>query len=67
MDPKMDSGFAMGEESSEDAYDVMKELSPSEVIGIMDQLFCFEVHEYMTLSHPVLAFQPLIHPTDSLA
>lgn len=57
MDPKMDSGFAMGEESSEDAYDVMKELSPSEVIGIMDQLFCFEVNEHIPWNHPVLALQ----------
>lgn len=57
MDPKMDSGFAMGEESSEDAYDVMQELSPSEVIGIMDQLFCFEVNERIPRSHPVLALQ----------
>ena len=57
MDPKMDSGFAMGQESSEDAYDVMRKLSPSEVIGIMDQLFCFEVNEHRTLSHAVLNLQ----------
>jgi len=43
MDPKMDSGFLTSGESVEHDYDVLRELLPEEVIGIMDQLLCFEV------------------------
>ena len=43
MDPKMDSGFLEGEETLDNDYDVLRELLPEEVIGIMDQLLCFEV------------------------
>lgn len=47
MDPKMDSGFlAPGEnyaQALEDDYDVARDLTPAEVLGIMDQLLCHEV------------------------
>lgn len=39
----MDSGFLAPGESLDDDYDVLRELLPEEVIGIIDQLICFEV------------------------
>lgn len=39
----MDSGYLATEETLEDNYDVLKELLPEEVIGIMDQMLCHEV------------------------
>lgn len=50
MDSKMDSGYiAPGENQAqalEDDYDVRQELTPEEVIGLMDQLLCHEVRSY---------------------
>lgn len=43
MDPKMDSGYLAPGETLDDDYDVLRHLEPEEVIGIMDQLICFEV------------------------
>ena len=43
MDPKMDSGYLKPNESLQDDYDVLRELLPEEVIGIMDQMLCCEV------------------------
>ena len=43
MDPKMDSGYLAPGETLDDDYDVLRDLQPEEVIGIMDQLICFEV------------------------
>jgi hypothetical protein len=43
MDPKMDSGYLEPGDSLEDDYDVLRDLLPEEVIGIMDQLLCSEV------------------------
>ena len=43
MDPKMDSGYLIGKDTLEDDYNVLRELVPEEVIGIMDQMLCFEV------------------------
>lgn len=47
MDSKMDSGYlGPGEnyaEALEYDYDVMRELRPEEVLGLMDQLLCHEV------------------------
>lgn len=43
MDPKMDSGFLAPGETLYDTYDVLQDLLPEEVIGIMDQLLCYEV------------------------
>ena len=43
MDPKMDSGYLMDKDTPADDYDVLRQLLPEEVIGIMDQLLCFEV------------------------
>ena len=39
----MDSGFLITGESVEHTYDVLRELLPEEVIGVMDQMLCFEV------------------------
>ncbi|KAI9843380.1 MAG: hypothetical protein M1838_002635 [Thelocarpon superellum] len=43
MDPKMDSGYLAPGESLLDEYDVTTPLSSKEVIGIMDQLLCYEM------------------------
>lgn len=43
MDPKMDSGYLGPGETLEDNYDVSRNLSLEEVVGIMDQLLCLEV------------------------
>lgn len=43
MDPKMDSGYLAPGETLDDDYDVLRHLEPEEVIGIMDQLICFEM------------------------
>lgn len=43
MDPKMDSGCSAFGEALDDDYDVLSTLIPEDVIGIMDQLLCFEV------------------------
>ncbi|KAH7040078.1 Mak10 subunit, NatC N-terminal acetyltransferase-domain-containing protein [Microdochium trichocladiopsis] len=42
-DPKMDSGFLNEGETLEDDYDVLRELLPEEVLGIIDQLLCLEM------------------------
>ena len=39
----MDSGYLAPGETLEDDYDVLRELLPEEVIGIMDQMLCYEV------------------------
>jgi hypothetical protein len=44
MDPKMDNGYLGPGETLEDNYDVARPLLPEEIIGIMDQLLCHEVH-----------------------
>ncbi|KAK0748539.1 Mak10 subunit, NatC N-terminal acetyltransferase-domain-containing protein [Apiosordaria backusii] len=46
MDPKMDSGCLAPGESLDEDYDVGRPLSPGEVIGIIDQLFCLEMAWY---------------------
>ena len=43
MDPKMDSGYLAPGETLEDDYDVLRTLLPEEVVGIMDQMLCYEV------------------------
>lgn len=39
----MDTGFLSSGERMDDDYDVMRYLLPEEVLGIIDQLICFEV------------------------
>ncbi|KAA8650465.1 hypothetical protein EYZ11_000815 [Aspergillus tanneri] len=55
MDSKMDSGYlGPGEnhtQALEDDYDIMRELAPEEVIGIMDELLCHEMAWHM--GHPL--------------
>ena len=44
MDPKMDSGFMMPEKDAVvDDFDPMTPMLPEEILGIMDQLLCYEV------------------------
>ncbi|KAF2731433.1 Mak10-domain-containing protein [Polyplosphaeria fusca] len=43
MDPKMDSGFLQPGEALEDACDTVAPLLPEELIGILDQLLCYEM------------------------
>jgi Mak10 subunit, NatC N(alpha)-terminal acetyltransferase len=43
MDTKMDSGHLEPGETLEDEYDVLRNVLPEEVIGIMDQILCHEV------------------------
>jgi hypothetical protein len=43
MDPKMDSGFLQPGETLEEDYDALRTLLPEEVLGIMDQLLCYEM------------------------
>lgn len=54
MDSKMDSGYiAPGEniaQALEDDYDVRRQLTPEEVIGLMDQLLCHEVGKYCIIA-----------------
>ncbi|PYI36932.1 Mak10-domain-containing protein [Aspergillus indologenus CBS 114.80] len=55
MDSKMDSGYlGPGEnhaQALEDDYDLMRELAPEEVLGIMDELLCHEMAWHM--GHPL--------------
>jgi len=39
----MDSGFLQPGETLEDDYDPLKPLLPEELVGIMDQLLCYEM------------------------
>lgn len=44
MDPKMDSGFMLPEKDAlVDNFDPLNPLLPEEIIGIMDQMLCYEV------------------------
>ncbi|KAF2024721.1 amino-acid N-acetyltransferas-like protein subunit Mak10 [Setomelanomma holmii] len=43
MDSKMDSGFLKPGETLEDDYDTLTPVLPEELIGILDQLLCYEM------------------------
>jgi hypothetical protein len=43
MDSKMDSGFLQPGETLEEDYDALTPLLPEELVGIMDQLLCYEM------------------------
>lgn len=45
----MDSGYLEPGETLEDQYDVSRHLLPEEVIGIIDQMLCYEVGVYIAL------------------
>ncbi|KAL8995051.1 MAG: hypothetical protein Q9169_005150 [Polycauliona sp. 2 TL-2023] len=51
MDPKMDSGFLVAGETLQDEFDVLKGLLPEEMIGLMDQILCYEMAWHM--GHPL--------------
>ena len=44
MDPKMDSGHHAPGETLHEDYDILRKLLPEEVLGIMDQMLCYEVN-----------------------
>ena len=46
----MDSGFLEAGDSLDDFYDVRRELTPKELMGVMDSLLCLEVSYHQTLS-----------------
>lgn len=48
----MDSGYLAPGETLEDDYDVLRELLPEEVVGIMDQLLCHEVRSVCCFGPP---------------
>ena len=51
MDPKMDSGFMMPEKDAViDNFDPLTPMLPEEIIGIMDQLLCYEVSTVLSLN-----------------
>lgn len=43
----MDSGYLVPGDTLDDDYDVLKKLLPEEVLGVMDQLICFEVRSVL--------------------
>ncbi|KAL1306490.1 hypothetical protein AAFC00_005185 [Neodothiora populina] len=44
MDPKMDSGFMMPEkDAAVDNFDPLTPMLPEEILGIMDQMLCYEM------------------------
>lgn len=47
MDPKMDTGYLAKGETMEDSYDIWRVLLPEECLGIVDQLLCLEVCDYI--------------------
>ncbi|KAI4290696.1 MAG: hypothetical protein L6R35_000003 [Caloplaca aegaea] len=51
MDPKMDSGFLAEDEPLDDTFNVLKEVLPEEVVGLMDQMLCHEMAWHM--GHPL--------------
>ncbi|CEL01102.1 Putative Amino-acid N-acetyltransferase subunit Mak10 [Aspergillus calidoustus] len=54
MDSKMDSGYLGPEEDEQtldDDYDVLRDLTPEQVVGIMDELLCHEMAWHM--GHPL--------------
>ncbi|KAL8912645.1 MAG: hypothetical protein Q9171_002370 [Xanthocarpia ochracea] len=51
MDPKMDSGVLADNETFEDEFDVLREILPGELIGLMDQILCHEMAWHM--GHPL--------------
>lgn len=50
----MDSGYLEPGETLEDNYDVLKDLLPEEVVGIMDQMLCHEVRFSQNSSIPYI-------------
>ena len=47
MDPKMDSGCVKPGDEFEELYLVSRPLLPEEVLGIIDQLLCHEVRQFL--------------------
>lgn len=47
MDPKLDSGYVAPGETLDDEFDPLRQLSPSQIVGIMDQLTCQEAAWHM--------------------
>ncbi|KAI4253463.1 MAG: hypothetical protein LQ352_003678 [Teloschistes flavicans] len=47
MDSKMDSGYLTDGEKLEDDFDVLHEVLPEEIVGLMDQILCLEMAWHM--------------------
>lgn len=62
----MDSGMLSPGEKLEEDYDLGRELSPKEVLGIMDQLMCYEAawHQGNSLSQTLFTSLHLVHLLD---
>ena len=57
----MDSGLLADGESPEDDYDVTQELGTDQILGVIDELFCFEVscvHHRIEKVKPVIDRKP---------
>ena len=51
MDPKMDSGHLAPGETLDDDFNVLEVLLPEEIVGIMDQMLCYEVRHVIFTKH----------------
>lgn len=56
----MDSGYLAQGETLEDDYNVLRELLPEEVIGIMDEMLCYEVCTHFLPHQEIGTFLMLI-------
>ena len=63
----MDSGFLAEGERLEDDYDLLQELLPVEILGIMDQLLCFEVCSIGPFSAGILVLILMTGIVDGMA
>lgn len=53
MDPKMDSGCAVPEkDATMDQFDPLMYTLPEEIIGLMDQMLCYEVYTWSHKPEP---------------
>ena len=46
----MDSGYLEPGDTLDDDYDILRELLPEEVVGIMDSMLCLEVRPLISLA-----------------
>ena len=63
----MDSGYLASGDTLDDEYDVLRPPLPGEVIGIMDQLLCFEVRFDLILRALRAYLILILGPVDGMA
>jgi len=56
MDSKMDSGHLENADELDDDYDPSRQLTPAEVIGVMDQILCLEVRGILKVTRARLRY-----------